>query len=413
MDSWRAERKASRRKRSTRGRADRSRLHPITIGLIPALLAALGIMLPGDAAGLPRFALREGAACSKCHVNPTGGGLRTLYGQGTYTRYHLARETVRTESLRHDGQVTSSLRVGADFRFQVLVEQAEREGENTNETGYETTEASLYAGFEPARDLILYIRHDPETEGTEAYGMLKDLWGPVYLKMGNFSPDYGLRVDDPSVYTRGGVGRDQFLNIFPDSSRGGLIFEQDYRDAGGEIGYDGRWLRLSAAYLNGNRGGELLGAEKIGVIRAELHPALGPFNPHAGFSILRRGGDQMYGVFGGLKLGPLAALGELDFADSMIVGIDHPQAGPEALAMMMEGSLRILRGLELVGRFELWDPNTDVAGEGFKRITAGVEYFPLPGLEIRPLFRVHQEPNSARNPSVRNNHLVLQVHLWL
>ena len=46
--------------------------------LAVCMLAALG--LAASASAEPRFALREGLACSACHVNRTGGGMRTPFG---------------------------------------------------------------------------------------------------------------------------------------------------------------------------------------------------------------------------------------------------------------------------------------------------------------------------------------------
>jgi hypothetical protein len=40
--------------------------------------------MTSTASALPRFAVREGMQCSACHVNPSGGGMRTRYRRYVY-----------------------------------------------------------------------------------------------------------------------------------------------------------------------------------------------------------------------------------------------------------------------------------------------------------------------------------------
>ena len=64
MDSWRTVPRNLRTENAAPGRADCRGSSPVMIGLIPALLAVLAAMLPGDAAGVPRFSLREPNPCA-------------------------------------------------------------------------------------------------------------------------------------------------------------------------------------------------------------------------------------------------------------------------------------------------------------------------------------------------------------
>ena len=50
--------------------------------LLALLIALSGLLvLPSVACALPRFAARVGASCSLCHVDPSGGGMRTDYAR--------------------------------------------------------------------------------------------------------------------------------------------------------------------------------------------------------------------------------------------------------------------------------------------------------------------------------------------
>ncbi|MBI3189558.1 MAG: hypothetical protein HYZ33_02805, partial [Ignavibacteriales bacterium] len=42
--------------------------------------AFLFVVLVSSSFAIPRFALMTGAKCGACHVNPTGGQMRTEYG---------------------------------------------------------------------------------------------------------------------------------------------------------------------------------------------------------------------------------------------------------------------------------------------------------------------------------------------
>jgi len=351
------------------------------------------------AEALPRFALREGLSCSGCHVNPTGGGLRNSYGIGSYARQTLARESDRTQSIRYDGDVAQGVRIGADMRFQYLKEQADG-----GSSGYHAMAASIYLGFEPIRDVVFYLRYDPENSGTEGFAILQNLWGPFYIKGGAFLPDYGIRLDDHTAYVRGGdLGG--IAGVLPK----GLLFEPNYRDAGIELGYERSWYRLTLAQFNGNRGFAPVSAEKATVYRGEIRPTLLGIRTQLGYSYYKHTGATMKGYFGGFSRGRLTILGELDSADHLpSVDADH-----NVQAYAVEAVLETFRGVHLYTRFDTWDPDTVVPAETFKKLIVGLEIFPFPYVEIRPQMRFHMEPNSAANPNIKNDLILIQLHLWL
>ncbi|MBU1947978.1 MAG: hypothetical protein KJ970_01270 [Candidatus Eisenbacteria bacterium] len=400
-------------------RPHRGGMLPSGIGLLFFLLcctilncAILLGLTAGPAKAVPRFAMREKVSCSACHVNPTGGGARNEYGAGAYSRHTLARETDRTEVIRHDGLMASGIRIGADFRFRIIYEQGTENGLPANHVGYQVTDADLYGVFEPARDLIFYLRHDPENDEIEAYALLKNIKGPTYLKLGAFSPDFGIRLDDPTAYTRAGDGDD-----IPNMPGGGLGFGGNDRDAGFELGYERSRWRFSFAYQNGNGATAPVGSSKAQLYRFELRPRLLGLEWIFGLSNYARAGAKRSGYFGGIGLGRLNILGEIDKADRLALGpqtgLAAAHTGIQTAAWMFEASFKIKRGLDFVGRYDLWDSDTLVPGEGYKKIIFGFDYFPMPYLELQPQMRMVQEPNTFAHPNIRNNLILLLVHIWL
>ena len=86
----------------------------------------LGLCMAASAARAePYLAVQLGLKCGQCHVNPTGGGLRTTFGdifaQTVLPAQHLDTGTPLDN---WTGQVGNYLRVGGDVRFDASLTQA-------------------------------------------------------------------------------------------------------------------------------------------------------------------------------------------------------------------------------------------------------------------------------------------------
>src|SRR6202051_2431521 len=71
----------------------------------------------------PYLAVQMGLKCGQCHVNPTGGGLRTAYGD-VFAQTLMPQNHVDTGSDVWTGDVTKFLRIGGDLRFDGTVTPA-------------------------------------------------------------------------------------------------------------------------------------------------------------------------------------------------------------------------------------------------------------------------------------------------
>ncbi len=95
--------------------------------LTPAIVLALGALLwAAPARSEPAFAVRTGYRCSQCHVNRTGGGLRTPFGS-IYTQTTLPAELLRW---RESGNLLPAdpdarFAIGADLRLQYLATRSD------------------------------------------------------------------------------------------------------------------------------------------------------------------------------------------------------------------------------------------------------------------------------------------------
>ena len=120
-----------------------SRIHMLL--LAAALLAGL-LGLSRSASAEPRFAVREGLPCSACHVNRTGGGMRTPFGVA-WAQSNLP--TWRSPGV-FDPRLGESVSIGANLRLDersVLPASTTLESKHYHSTAsssFESTEGNLY-----------------------------------------------------------------------------------------------------------------------------------------------------------------------------------------------------------------------------------------------------------------------------
>src|SRR5579862_3840441 len=78
------------------------------------LLAAL-CLLSMSAQAEPYLAVQTGFKCGQCHVNPTGGGERTVFGN-VFAQTQLAANHIDTGSDVWTGEINRFLSIGGDLR---------------------------------------------------------------------------------------------------------------------------------------------------------------------------------------------------------------------------------------------------------------------------------------------------------
>ena len=88
----------------------------IRSGKYLASLLALAILCGASAHAEPYLAVRMGLKCTSCHVNPTGGGLRTEFGD-VFSQTQLPAHPIRGDWGLWTGHLTDWLRMGGNFRY--------------------------------------------------------------------------------------------------------------------------------------------------------------------------------------------------------------------------------------------------------------------------------------------------------
>ncbi len=360
---------------------------------------------------LPRFALRLGnAECSSCHVNPTGGDMRNT-GGWAYGKVVLPAYSPRDQSFKMSNKIGDNIYFGFDFRTQYLVKTTD----STTQTDFQRMNGSLYADVQFSNEIDAFARYDFVWQIWEAYITAHILPNSGYIKVGAYQPNFGIRLDDHTAYTRGG---DLGL-LFSKGVKQGLIYEPRYTETGIELGYYfDNWAFLTASV--GNSVNYPFPQEFVKdptyTANLKLSPKIvkglnfyfgGSFadfkDPRVRLPSFQKYNQdvKMYGGYLGIGIGNFTLLGEYDLAK------DYIAKDSTASALMIEAAYNVIQGLDAVVRYDRFDPNIDLSKDEHSRVMLGLEIYPYSFIEIRPMYRIQME-----TPEVSNNSFELQFHFY-
>jgi hypothetical protein len=370
------------------------------------LIILLFFLTAGEGFALPRFALGVGGTCIDCHVNPTGGGMRNSSGW-SYGKNVLPLVSPRKE-FEMNNKIAENIGLGLDFRGQLLVQTTD----STTKADFHRMSAAFYSSINLSEEINVYARYDFLQSIWEGYVTAHILPNNSYIKGGSFTPNYGIRIDDHTAYTRGG----DMGVLFSTGGRRGLIYSPTYVEQGVELGaYLSDFAFLTASV--GNPGRRLFAADPSYTANLQIvHSISDVFNFMAGGSFANfkdpRGfhpvtfsqlfqNINMYGGYAGISFGRFVLLAQYDIAKDLV------KTDSTANALMIEASYRIVKGLDAIVRYDRFDPNKDAEKDDVSRLIIGLEFFPYSFLEIRPQYRIQME-----QPKVKNDSFLIHAHIY-
>ncbi len=348
---------------------------------------------------LPRFAVRTGAKCQSCHVNPSGGGMRQVFG-AQYGREKLPVSDWGSSSELEDFTtlLTNFVGVGADFRTLYFYRQLPDTGGASNRNSFFQMQGDLDLNFRIAKNVSVYLSKGLYS-GFETFGLFTVLPARGYIKVGKFVPDFGTKLDDHTAYIRTmtGFGSEQ-----------GPPLEL----TGAELGIaPGPWTVVGGFYnaadgygASGGNNKALLGrAEGMFELAENFHFGLGGdvFTTESDLGIRK----TMYGGFGSISYRDVALFGEVDYLRTS--GGGSPTV--TGIVTYVEASFLVTPGVDLKLAYDFYDPDIDYKTGSQSRVSVGCEFFPVGGVEVRPLYRFNMETPTE----VRNNELDLLLHFYL
>ncbi len=375
----------------------RRRLAPLILGAAACAVASISLVSRVNAE--PRFAVREGMQCRHCHINRTGGGMRTPFGV-SFAQSNLS--TYRAAGV-FDPNLGESVSFGANLRLsnrtvlpaRTKIEDVERRTRTRNT--FDINEGNIYllARAIPNR-LSLYIDETvtPEAASSrEAFVLVEGLPLDGYVKAGRFMLPFGLRIPDDRAFIRGETG-----------------FNYANADLGVEFGIAPGPFALTVAVTNGSLGGNDTNRAK----QISTHATFVTGRARAGLSFAWNDTSaedfafQSFtsGAHLGARFGRLYLLGEIDW----IRGVTKPK-NYDQVALYVEGNYEFLKGLYGRFIFEAFDPLRSLDENERDRFIAGVSWFPTQLLELRAEYRLNRDiPQRVEGTA---DEIVVELHGFL
>jgi hypothetical protein len=310
----------------------------------------------------PYLAVQSGLKCSQCHVNPTGGGLRGVYGD-VFAQTALPATKLDTGPDLWMGDISKFLRIGGDLRTEALATEVPH-SKTISQFELEQVRVYIEAQVIPER-LLVYVDEQVAPGGAlnrEAYALYWSASHDWYVKAGQMYLPFGWRLQDQTAFVRQASG----INMTTP-------------DQGVEFG----WLRghwdAQLDVTNGTAGGPVTDSRKEFTGQLVYVESAWRTGVAANYNDKLGGGRSTYGLFAGLHTGPITWLGETDLIDDQSLGFGQGRM----LATLLEANWLISRGNNLKVTEEYLDPNRDVHNNGETRWSVVYELTPIQFAQIR------------------------------
>ena len=350
---------------------------------------------------LPRFAVSNGSSCIACHVNPTGSGLRNDYGSNVVALEELPlKRWISKGNEDWDGYVGDHLQVGGDFRFQGI---NYNDSDSTQKSSFFPMQADIYLYIKLNQNASIFSKVGARGSGslsTEYWALLSNLPQNAWIRTGRALPNYGLRVDDHTSFIRGGNYSRTTLNLGKEGLLFGpylnlpIIFEVGVPMFSG--------LQWTSSISTGiiHIGDELTNLTTqfnySGSVRDEI-------NYMAGFHYMQEDQVKMMGISGGLSFSSFTYTFEIDQAENWI-------DGNTSLALYDELAWELIQGLQLIGKYDFFDPQRELLSGAVSRYSFGAEFYPLNIMEIKLQVRMNQV--DSENAATLDPEYLIQTHFW-
>ena len=367
-----------------------SRLRRV-IALHGLLLSVL--LLAGRANAEPYLAVQMGLKCGQCHVNPTGGGQRTVYGE-LFAQNTLPMNRIDTGADQWTGEVAKFLAVGGDLRFQGSYTKVPGTT-STNQFDLEQARVYLSANVIPQR-LTVYVDEQVARGGAlnrEAYVLYWSANHDWYLKAGQMYLPFGLRLQDTTAFVQ------TITNI-----------NMTTPDKGVEFGWErGSW-DAQLAVSNGTAGGAVTSHGKQVSGQLIYVQSMWRLGVAANYNDASSSGSKSaVGVFAGLRTGPVAWLAQVSAThDNSVTNQLVPPGALKQVATLVEANWLIVKGNNLKLTAEFLDPNKDVHNNGQTRWSIVYELTPIQFVQLRAGFRYND--GIPQDPSQHQRLAFIELH---
>ncbi|MBU1880456.1 hypothetical protein KKA08_00370 [bacterium] len=331
--------------------------------IISSFVIVLLLSLAGYA--VPRYAAQYNQACHLCHVDPSGGGARTLYGAQFFAYTELAvQETPFEEIGKIQPMLNDQIQIGFDARTQFYGE------EYSESNSFLQMQGDVYLAFRLSDQWLFYLDKGLYSN-FEVWGSGHILPANGYIKVGHFTPPYGLRLADHKVFVREKLG-----------------MQYGWQESGMEIGFHPEIFSGAVAVTNGST--QLIDADegKAVTARADVRlPVGGAFlwlGATGRYNETMDVKDIIGGGYGALTFGPVTIMGEADYRE---------MGNTASLIGFGQATMKIRRGVTAKLEYNFYDPDIDYESGAETMVVVGCEVVPTGFLELIPNIRYHDFDN--------------------
>ncbi len=365
--------------------------HTVVYTFFCACLMVFGLSI---AHAEPYLAVQQGLKCMQCHINPTGGGERTLFGE-IFSQNVLPATHLDTGDAVWTGALNSFISMGGNLRADAEWDQT-RGQKSLYQFSLEQTRVYISAAVIPDK-LIFYVDEllAPGTAGN------REAWGQVwlddktwYIKAGQMYLPFGLRLQDQQAFTRQVTG-----------------ISMDTPDQGMEIGFEhGPWdAQLAITNGTGGSGGANNGKE----FTAQVAHVESRWRIGIGGNVNNSSGTGQFRaatVFAGVHTGPIVWLGEIDNVSFPNVISSNNSARTTQNAELLEADWLIRQGHNLKLTAEWLDPNQAQNHNTQRRLSVVYEYTPIQFLQVR--FGYRQLGADQPQDALHQQQAFLELHAF-
>ena len=231
----------------------------IALLIVSNLLLLVGL----SAHATPRMSLTAGTPCSGCHYSLNGGGGRTELGwssmskTGAFTYQQLGLKTLHEQE---SNLIADMVSIGVDFRVQSIRPDQPRLDEDTGKVTYQDVkwfpmQLQPYLAVKPTDDFVIYGSMLPGPGASKGDfsdhvypGMSTfEYWASYSIsptlptvRVGKFQPTFGIRHDDHTILQRGDA-----------KTRPVPLIPPNFTELGLEVSHQPlRWLRAEVGVFN-------------------------------------------------------------------------------------------------------------------------------------------------------------------
>lgn len=357
----------------------------------------------------PYMAVRGGYKCGQCHINRTGGGMRTGFGV-IYSQTFLPHTFFKPSDgdAFFDGKANRKIAFGANLRVsnKTVFGVDRPQGSSRYDNSIDIPEGNIYIKFDVIKDFLsFYVDETILPAGArnrEAFALVENLPLDSYIKAGRMLLPFGYRILDDNSFIRQRTG-----------------YNYDNQDIGIEFGLEPGPLSLSLAVTNGTQGTSENNIDKqISFVGSTVFRKLRIGGSFSRNKIPGEPTDQittMWGAFVGLYSGRFTFIGEADIIqprkekEEQEDKEERKRLGDQ-LILYSSLNINIIRGINFRIAYDYFDPRIKWEEDERIRLTLGLELFPYQFLQISAFYRILD--SIPQKPQENENRFIIEFHVF-